>query len=317
MGSPVWSAIGTKIRDTINACFDTGGVVYPMRVWYSLFLTPMPKPKFHIRSDMEGVTGVVSMAQVTPGAPEYAAAREWLMAEVGALVEGLLEGGAAEVSIYDEHWFGRNVDVGRLPKGVRVFSGKPPYRADWAGGLDRTHAGLILQGLHSREGSGRILAHTYEPDFLAISLNGVAVGEIGLESAIAGDCGVPLVLVIADDAGLEEARELVPAVAGVATKISRDSVGAECLSLSDTVAAIRQAAARIAADPPAPEPFRIEGPVEMLCSFKPGRYLEALRRREKARFVLEDTLRFTGPTVTSVWSDYWRKKLETQAGLAP
>jgi len=261
---------------------------------------------------MEGVTGVVNMAQVTPGAPEYAA-----VAEINALVEGLLEGGAGEISIYDEHWFGRNVDVGRLPKGVRVFLGKPPYRADWAGGLDRTHAGLILQGLHAKEGAGRILAHTYERDFLGISLNGVAVGEIGLEAAIAGDCGVPLVLVIADSAGLAEARELVPAVAGVATKFSRDLIGAECLSLADTVAAIREAAARIAAEPPALEPFRIPGPVEMLCSFKPGRYLEALRQQQRGRIVLEDTLRFVGPTVTSVWSDYWRTKLETQASIAP
>src|SRR4051812_29902750 len=171
-------------------------------------MPPVNPRSFHIRCDMEGVSGVVNLAQVTPNAPEYAQAREWFMAELLGLIEGLREGGATDVSVYDEHWFGRNIDLARIPSGVRVFVGKPPYRADWAGGLDGSHAGMILHGLHSMDGTGETLAHTYEPDFRAITLNGVSVGEVGMEAAVAGDWDVPLVLVIADSAGAAEARKI-------------------------------------------------------------------------------------------------------------
>ena len=72
-----------------------------------------------IRCDMEGVGGVVSYEQARPGAPEYPKAQEWFMAELVALVEGLKQGGAGRVVVYDEHYWGRNIDVARLPQGTR------------------------------------------------------------------------------------------------------------------------------------------------------------------------------------------------------
>lgn len=268
--------------------------------------------KFHIRCDMEGVSGIVSMAQVEPGAPEYAEGRAWFMLELQALIEGLREGGASEVSVYDEHWFGRNVDLRAMPAGVRVFSGKPPYRADWAGGLDASQAGMILHGLHSMAGTGHTLCHTYEPDFAAIHLNGILVGEIGVETAIAGDFGVPLALIIADSAGAEEARRLVPGTDTVVTKISQGCSSAECFPLSDTLAAIRTAGARLARHGTSVPPWRVESPVEMMFSFHDGPYLEALRRHSHKDFAADSVMRLAGPTVTSIWAGYWQRKLQVQ-----
>jgi D-amino peptidase len=265
---------------------------------------------------MEGVSGVVSMAQVTPHEREYAEARQWFMEELRALIDGLTEGGATEITIYDEHWFGRNVDLARIPRGVRVLCGKPPYRADWAGGLDASHTGLILHGLHSMEGTGHLLAHTYEPDFRSIHLNGILVGEVGVETAVAGDWGVPLVLAIADSAGAAEAQTLVPGVATVATKISHAAFGAECRSLTDVVAAIREAGRAVGEGRARPKPWRLASPVELLCTFKPGRYLDSLRRSQAVRFVGDDTLRLVGPTTTAVWAEYWQLKLRALAELA-
>lgn len=266
---------------------------------------------------MEGVSGIVSLGQVDPAAPGYPEGRAWFMAELSALVDGLAEGGAGEISIYDEHWNGRNIDLQRIPSGVRVFAGKPPYRDGWAGGLDASCAGMILHGFHSMAGSGHLLCHTYEPDFSAISLNGVRVGEIGVETAIAGDCGVPLALVIADSAGVEEAARLVPGVASVTTKISRGETGAECLALADNLDAIRVAAARLARAGGSSKPWRLAGPVEMLCSFNAGPYLDRLREHAADRFVAANTLRLVGPGVLPVWADYWQRKLRVQQSLKP
>jgi D-amino peptidase len=276
----------------------------------------MNSGKFHIRSDMEGVTGVVSMAQVTPNAPEYAEARGWYMAELLALIDGLFAGGAREISVYDQHWFGRSVDMARIPKGVRIFSGKPSYRAGWTAGLDASHSGMILHGLHSMEESGYTLCHTYEPDFLqTVSLNGITVGEIGIEAAIAGDWGVPMPLVIADSSGAEEAKALIKGVVTVATKISCLDHGAECLPLSETTELIRKAAAEVASNPPDVKPFCPGNPAELKCVFKAGRFLEGLRRRKALHWLAHDTLLFNGPTPTAVWAEYWELKRAIQAEI--
>ena len=272
------------------------------------------KRKIHIRCDMEGVAGVVGMPQVTPSHPEYALAREWFMAELLALVEGLLEGGAGDVSVYDEHWFGRNIDIARLPAGVRAFCGKPPYRADWAGGLDASTDCLILHGLHSMEGAGHLLSHTYEPDFKAIYLNGVHVGEIGVETAIAGDWGVPLALVAADSAGAAEARALVPGVAVVVTKNSEAPDGAECLALADVLARLRRAARGVASRPIVTKPWRL-APVELRCVFHAGPHLESLRRVAPEIFIAADTIRIDAPSATAAWARYWQLKLKARDAL--
>lgn len=274
-----------------------------------------PRKKFHIRCEMEGVSGVVHIDQVTPGAREYPESRLVFMAELLALIERLRAGGADEIFIYDEHWSGRNIDLARLPKGVIAICGKPPYRPDWRGGLDESHTGMILHGLHSREGAGHTLSHTYEPDFAAITIHGQAVGEIGVETAVAGDCGVPLVLVVADSAGAEEAAQLVPGVTTVATKISQGDSGAECFALATNLDPIRAAGEQAGRHTTAPPPWRVASPVDMRFSFKPGACLTALRKQAAANFSSDDTLRLTGSSVTEIWADYWQRKLRVQKSL--
>jgi D-amino peptidase len=58
-------------------------------------------------------------------------------------------------------------------------------------------------------GTGRLLNHTYTLDMKELRLNGVLMGEIGLEAAMAGSHGVPLVMVSGDDAAEREAKKLL------------------------------------------------------------------------------------------------------------
>ena len=276
----------------------------------------MASKKYMVRCDMEGVTGIVSYAQVEPGAPEYAEARENFMQEILALVEGLQEAGADEIAIYDEHWFGRNLQLHRLPKGVTGICGKPPYREDWAGGLDSTYAGMIIHGLHSKAGSGHLLHHTYEPDFTNIEINDLPVGEIGVESAIAGDCQVPVLLVVADSAGAEEGRQLLPGVATVSTKQSESAEGAVCLPLVQTKKMIKKAAFDVVKNPPAVAPLKFSGPVKMAMDFRDGSYLDALRKRATDHMPSPNRLVFEGASVTAIWARYWALKLQCQKDVS-
>src|ERR1700727_2739849 len=102
----------------------------------------MAMKKIAVRSDMEGLYGVVSWSEVIPGTCTYESARKRLHEEIIALTQGLKEGGCDYVEIYDEHYYGLNLDPSLLPKGISVLRGKPPYRRDWPGGVDATFSGL-------------------------------------------------------------------------------------------------------------------------------------------------------------------------------
>lgn len=207
--------------------------------------------KYMIRCDMEGASGIVSYEQAEPGKSEYDEGRKLFLSDLDALVSGLLAGGADEVYIYDEHYFGRNVDLKRMPENVYVYCGKPPYRVEWAGGLDSSFTGMILLGLHSKRGTeNALLNHTYEPDIQDIKINGVSVGEIGMESAIAGEMGVPLVMITGDSEGVMEAEKLVPGIYGVSVKKSCGEYGAMCYPTKTTYRWIYDAAVKVVQNPP-------------------------------------------------------------------
>jgi D-amino peptidase len=275
----------------------------------------MPK-KYMIRCDMEGVGGIVHESQASPHGAEYAQGRAWFMAELVALVEGLREGGADEVVVYDEHYYGRNIDLAQLPKGARAICGKPPYRGDWAGGLDASFAGLVLHGFHSKSGTRNgLLCHTYEPDIADLLLNGVSVGEIGMEAAIAGDFGVPTVLVVADSAGVAEAAALLPGVVGVAVKESVSVEGAVCMPQAETLGRIRAAAQTAVRRPPLAKPYAVGPSVALRVRLNDGPYRRAVQGLFRDRMEGERDLALTASRATDVWAEYWQIKRRAQAAV--
>ena len=270
--------------------------------------------KYMIRCDMEGVTGVVSYEQAEPGKPEYAAARNMFMAELASLVEGLHEGGADGIVIYDEHYYGRNIDLAVLPAYAKAICGKPPFRPDWAGGLDETYTALILHGLHAKAGtSGALLPHSYEHDIRDIRLNGMSVGEIGMEAAIAGDFGVPVHLVTGDAHGIAEARELLAGIEGVIVKEGVGETGAVCSPLDATTREIRDAAKRIVVNPPPVKPYSCGKKVKLEVKLNDTPFRAAMKKLY-AKTIKKNTVIITGKSVTEVWSDYWMKKLVCLSG---
>ena len=266
--------------------------------------------KYMIRCDIEGVTGVVSYEQSNPGMAEHDFGKRMFMADLLALVEGLNAGGADEIWIYDEHYFGRNIDIAALPENVKAICGKPPYTADWAGGLDESFDGLILQGFHSKNGTGELLHHSYEPDIKDLVLNGMSIGEIGIETAVAGDWGVPLLMIIADSAGVKEAETLASGVIGVSVKKSLGASGGACLSGKLTLRMIHEAAKKVVSNPPSVKAWKVNAP-ELKIVFNPGPCLNKFREL----FNCGDDIVITGKTVTECWAKYWQMKLKTQDAM--
>lgn len=265
--------------------------------------------KFMIRCDMEGATGIVSMEQSDPSGKEYDSGRNMFNLDLRAVIEGLNEAGADEIYVYDEHFYGRNVELADLPKNIHVICGKPPYRPDWAGGLDSTFAGLVLVGLHSMALTpSALLAHTYEEEILEMDVNGTKVGEIGLETMIAGEMGVPLILVTADSEGIREAKELVPDVEGVSVKESLGDNSALCYPCRTTRSRIKEAAARAAFKAEKIKACKSENPAVLTVTLKESAFLDRIKETY-AGVVQGNKVVLSYPTLLEAYSVYWTMKL--------
>lgn len=186
--------------------------------------------KVLISADMEGTCGVVSWVQVTP--PEYADAgepvaadrylctRERMTAEVNAAIEGALAGGADEVIVNDSHDGMRNLLPEQLHPAVRFITGndKPLGMMQ---GVDLAGVGAVFYtGYHAKAGTPAApLAHTWTGWLNDVRLDGVSTGEFGINAAVAGYFGVPVVLVTGDDKAVAQTRALLgEQVAGAVVK---------------------------------------------------------------------------------------------------
>jgi D-amino peptidase len=173
--------------------------------------------KVLISADMEGTCGVVSWTQVMPpevvGAAEpssqkrYDRTRRRMTAEVNAAVEGALAGGADEVIVNDSHDGMRNLIPEELHPAVRFITGndKPLGMVQ---GVDLEGIGAVFYtGYHAKAGTPAApLAHTWTGWLNDVRLDGVSTGEFGINAAVAGHFGVPVVLVTGDSKAVAQTQ---------------------------------------------------------------------------------------------------------------
>ena len=144
--------------------------------------------KVYISADMEGTSGIVHSNQTEPEHAEYPAARKLMIGEVNAAIEGAFKGGAKEVLVNDSHDGMRNLAVEDMHPDAIVLSGAPkPHSMMTA--IDASFDAAFFTGYHARAGSSFAnLDHTWDgPRVIqGVWLNGVEVGEVGLNAALAG-----------------------------------------------------------------------------------------------------------------------------------
>jgi D-amino peptidase len=201
--------------------------------------------KVLISADLEGISGVVHPTETNPGGYDYERARARMTAEVNAAVAGVLEAvPGAEVLVADAHGPFRNLLPEDLDRRVRLVRGRPRPLGMLAGLDDDTDAVLFI-GYHARSGTGpAVLAHTISDAVLDVRLDGRAVGEIGLNAALAGFHGAPVVLLSGDDAACAELLELVPGAATVAVKQALGQAAAATLHPDEARERLHRVAAK-------------------------------------------------------------------------
>lgn len=181
--------------------------------------------KVWISIDMEGISGVVDRDQLLPDGQRYPRGRESMMADLAAVVKALQEEpDVTSIVVNDSHDGMLNILAEAMPEGVRLISGGAKQ---WSmnQGVDGADVAFYV-GYHARAGTAQaIMDHTYSGEIASVTLNGVEVGETGINAALAGHFNVPVALVTGDDKVAAEAQALLPLVETVVVKqgISRRS----------------------------------------------------------------------------------------------
>ncbi len=212
-------------------------------------------PKIFILWDMEGTSGVFTREQAwywEAGVREDVAmeARDLFTADVNAVSAASLAAGASELIVCDTHHGGGNLVREKLSADPRIAysyhsRGTEDGKLRWMPGLDRTVAGLMLPGHHAKAlTESAFLPHTSHIEWVEFRINGLNVGEIGLEACYAGHWDVPLIFVTGDEAACYEARQQFPGV--VTAVVKRGGADPEMCTGMDPAAAHREMAAKAA-----------------------------------------------------------------------
>jgi D-amino peptidase len=227
--------------------------------------------KILIAADMEGITGVTTWDQVTPGHAEYARFRRLMTQDVNAAIRGAFEAGAEEILVADGHWNGSNILIEELDTRARLNTGSPsPF--SMMQGIDGSVDGVMFIGYHARNGSqNAVLDHTWSASTVAnVWLNNRLTGEYGLNAAVAGHFGVPVIMVSGDQTACAQVTELLGKVETAEVKQATSRFAAECLTPQSTQELIFTTAARAVArlaDGDAPDPFVLDAPVQLVVEF--------------------------------------------------
>ncbi|MFD8446953.1 M55 family metallopeptidase [Streptomyces globisporus] len=197
-----------------------------------------------ISVDMEGISGIVHSSETNPERYDYQRGRELMTAEANAVIAGVLDAEpTADVLVADAHGTFRNLLPEQLDRRARLVRGKP-RALNMLAGLDEETDAALFVGYHVRAGEGPgVLAHTMNGEILDVRVAGRSLGEIGLNAAMAGHLGVPVVLLSGDDAACAEAAALIPEAVTVPVKEALGMAAAVTLHPEEARDRLRRAAA--------------------------------------------------------------------------
>ena len=267
----------------------------------ALPLSAQGRLKVYISVDMEGVTGVVSNEQLGPTGFEYQRFREFMTAEALAAIQGARDAGATEIVISDSHGNGQNLLIERLPADVTVIRSWPRPLMMMEG-IDSTFQAAVFIGYHSGTTNSRgVRAHTISSARLtSVELNGRAMPEAGINAAIAGHFGVPVVMISGDDAAVEETRALLGDVEGAVVKRALSFHSAATKTPEAGQALIREKVKTALQRRSSFKPFVLSGPIRLDVTFKNYRPPEMLAYLPIVERITAHAIRYMGRTIIDI-----------------
>jgi D-amino peptidase len=260
--------------------------------------------RVHVISDMEGVAGIVKHEQIVGGDVMYEEGRRLYTEEINAAVRGAKAAGATEIVVMDHHGAGKGYAFNSLIPDELDADCEYVVQESWTeytGFLEQGVDGALFVGMHAMAGTENgVMNHTVSgPDYQNLWFNGTLVGETGINAALCGTWGCPVLLVTGDTAACREGTDLLGD--GLTTVEVKQGTGARSARLLPPKRAweLVEAGARQAlSDLDAVAPYDPGKPCEIKVEFKWTGPPEKLRRRAGVE-ILDPR------TVVSRADDWW------------
>jgi D-amino peptidase len=241
--------------------------------------------KVFVVSDMEGVAGIVKWEQTTGGHAMYDEGRRLYTGEINAAVRGAKAAGATEIVVMDCHGAGEGWTFNSLvpeeldPDCEFVVQNEwTEYTEFLEGGVDAA----LFVGMHAMAGTrDGVLAHTVSGStWWRLRFNGVDVGETGINAALCGTWGCPVLLVTGDEASCREGRALLgDGLTTVAVKKGLGRFSARQFPAARARELVEDGAKRALADLKAVAPYDPGRPCEITVDFNTSSPVERYRFR--------------------------------------
>ena len=225
--------------------------------------------KIYISADLEGVVGAVTGEQLGPGGFEYNRFREFMTGEVNAAIKAARAAGATEILVADSHGNGQNLLIEKLPKDVKLIRSWP-RPLGMMEGIDSSFDGVIFTGYHSStDNMEGVRAHTFSSARLtSVKVNGKVMSEGSWNAAVAGEFGVPVIMIAGDDAAVNEVKALIGNAEGAIVKESISFHSAKSLHPDAAYNLIAEKTSYAVKNIKKYKPYKIKGPLTVSVSFK-------------------------------------------------
>ena len=267
--------------------------------------------RVHVISDMEGVAGIVKWQQVGGGEALYEEGRRLYTAEINAAVRGAKAAGATEIVVMDCHGAGEGWTFNSLIPDELDPDCEYVVQDEWTEYTEFLEQGCdaaLFVGMHARAGASKgVMNHTISGrDYQNLWFNDVLVGETGINAALCGTWGCPVLLVTGDEACCAEARELLgDALTTVAVKRGLGAGSARMIPPRRARELIEDGAKRALADLGAVAPWDPGRPCEIRVEFKNTAAPDRLRFRTGVDRVDDRTIVSRAETWWEAWRQYY------------
>jgi D-amino peptidase len=261
--------------------------------------------RVHIISDIEGVAGIVKWGQTGGDGPLYQEGRKLYTEEINAAIRGAKKAGAKEIVVMDCHGAGGDYTFNSLLPDLLDPDCEFVVQNEWTEYTEFLEQGCdaaLFVGMHAMAGTpDGVMSHTVSGQaWQNLRFNGTLVGETGINAALCGHWGCPVLLVTGDRATCNEARALLgDRLTTAEVKVGLGRYSARNLPAVRARELIEERARDALKDLKAVQPYDPGRPCEIEVEFTSPDRLEEYRNRKNVEV--------TGPrTIVARGDDWWQ-----------
>jgi len=257
--------------------------------------------------DLEGMPYIAAPSKLNLKDALYGEARKIATKTTLAAADELHKNGFNEVLIADSHGPMVNIYVEGLPEYVEIIRGFPRPLSVVAG-VESCDAAVSL-GYHAKLGTAKsAFDHTYSGGSVRkVEVNGVEASEFLLNTYVAGELGVPVVMVAGEAQLLrDDVEKWTPWVETVTLKNSLSQVSARSPNMAKIERGLREAVNRAVAKLKAGEarPLVAEKPVNMQVTFLASRFADVAALFSTARRIDAPAVEYTAQNMTEAYETF-------------